>query len=68
MTPKKLVSNSEVVLKVIPKDHCFTNLDLEAQVMPFNKTLGISWQSNSDQFVFVVHPSPDDFDWTKRSF
>ena len=68
MTPKKWLSNSEEVLKVIPKDHCVANLDLEAQVLPVIKTLGISWESNSDQFTFVVHPSPDGFNWTKRSF
>ena len=68
MTPKKWLSNSEEVLKVIPKDHCVNSLDLEAQVMPVIKTLGISWESSSDQFTFVVHPPPDDFFLTKRSF
>jgi len=68
MTPKKWLSNSEEVLKVIPKDHRVNSLDLEAQVMPVIKTLGISWESSSDQFTFVVHPPPDDFFLTKRSF
>ena len=67
MTPKKWLSNSEEVLKVIPKDHHVNSLDLEAQVMPVIKTLGISWESSSDQFTFVVHPPPDDFCLTKRS-
>ena len=68
MTPKKWLSNGEEVLKVIPKDHRVNSLDLEAQVMPVIKTLGISWESSSDQFTFVVHPPPDDFCLTKRSF
>ena len=68
MTPKKWLSNSEEVLKVIPKDYCVSNLDLEAQVMPIIKALGISWESNSDMFTFVVHPPPHDFHLTKRSF
>ena len=68
MTPKKWLSNSEEVLKVIPKDYCVSNLDLEAQVIPVIKTLGISWESNSDTFTFVVHPPPYDFHLTKRSF
>lgn len=68
MTPKKWLSNSEEVLKVIRKDYCVSNLDLEAQVMPVIKTLGISWESNSDMFTLVVHPPPHDFHLTKRSF
>lgn len=67
MTPKKWLSNSEV-LKVIPKNYCVSNLDLEAQVMPVIKTLGISWESNSNMFTFVVHLPPHDFHLTKRSF
>ena len=34
MTSEKWLSNSEEVLKVIPKDCCVSNLDLEAQVIP----------------------------------
>ena len=30
------------------------NLDLEADVMPVIKKLGISWESTADQFTFVV--------------
>ena len=68
MTPKEWLSNSEEVLKVIPNDHRVGSLDLEAQVMTVVKTLGISWESSSDQFTFVVHPPPDDYCLTKRSF
>ena len=59
---------TEEVLKVIPKDYCVSNLDLEVQVMAVIKTLGIPWESNSDTFPFVVHPSPHDFHLTERSF
>ena len=68
MTPSKWLSNNEEVLKIIPKEHLVSNLDLEAQLMPVKKTFGISWESRPDQFTFVVHPPPDDMCLTKRSF
>jgi len=68
MTRKTWLSNSEEVPKVIPKDCCVSNPGLEAQVMPVIKTLGISWESNSDTFTFVVHPPQHDFHLTKRPF
>ena len=43
MTPSKWLSNIEEVLKIIPKEHLVSSLDLEAQLMPVIKTLGISW-------------------------
>jgi len=68
MTPRKWLSNSKDVLKIIPTSDCVGNLDLEAGVMPVIKTLGISWEAEQDQFKFVVHIPPDDFRYTKRSF
>ncbi|KAK2558628.1 hypothetical protein P5673_018821 [Acropora cervicornis] len=68
MTPSKWLSNNEEVLKIIPKEHLVSSLDLEAQLMPVIKTLGISWESRPDQFTYVVHPPPDDMCLTKRSF
>ena len=68
MTPSKWLSNNEEVLKVIPKEHLVSSLDLEAQLMPVLKTLGSSWESRPDQFTYVVHPPPDDMCLTKRSF
>ena len=50
------------------KEHLVSSLDLEAQLMPVIKTLGISWESRPDQFTYVVHPPPDDMCLTKRSF
>ena len=68
MTPSNWLSNNEEVLKIIPKEHLVSSLDLEAQLMPVIKTLGISWESRPDQFTYVVHPPPDDMCLTKRSF
>ena len=56
MTPSKWLSNNEEVLKVIPKEHLVSGLDLEAQLMPVIKPLGISRESRPDQFTYVVHP------------
>ena len=36
--------------------------------MPVIKTLGVSCESRPDQFLYVVHPPPDDMCLTKRSF
>lgn len=52
MMPRKWLSNFGEVLKAIPKEHLVASLDLEAQLMPVIKTLGISWGSNQDQFTF----------------
>ena len=49
MTPSKWLSNNEEVLKRIPKEHLVSSLDLEAQLMPVIKTLGISWESRPNQ-------------------
>ena len=68
MTPKKWMSYKPEVLKAIPREDCVNSLDLQADIMPVVKTLGISWMSEPDQFTFVVHPLANDFRLTKRSF
>ena len=40
MTPSKWLSINEEGLKIIPKEHLISSLDLEAQLMPLIKTLG----------------------------
>ena len=56
MTPRQWLSNFEDVLKIIPKQHLVSSLDLEAQLMSVIITLRIYWESRTDQFTFVVHP------------
>ena len=42
MTPSKWLSNNEEDLKIIPKEHLVSSLDLEAQLMPVIKTFWIT--------------------------
>ena len=58
MTQSKWLSNNEEVLKIIPREHLVSSLELESQLMPVIKTLGISGESRPDQVTFVVHPLP----------
>ena len=57
MTPSKWLSNNEEVLKIIPKEHLVSNLDLEAQLMPVIKPLGISWESVKTRSVLICSAS-----------
>ena len=51
MTPRQWLSNFEDVLKIIPKQHLVSSLDLEVQFMSVIKTLRISWESRTDHPV-----------------
>eukprot|EP00117_Sycon_ciliatum_P016997 scpid5959/ scgid16188/ len=58
MTPRKWVSNSPELLRVIPAEARATQLDLSQGELPSVKTLGVSWDGQADCFFFSVQP-PD---------
>jgi hypothetical protein len=54
MQPRKWLSNSPVMLEVIPREHRAAEVDLDRHSLPATKTLGLLWLASSDQFSFGV--------------
>ncbi|XP_068227672.1 uncharacterized protein [Palaemon carinicauda] len=53
----KIASNSEEVMKAFPANDLASNLkdlDLEADSKPLKNSLGLSWDVNTDQFLFQL--------------
>ena len=67
MLPRKWLSNSPAVLKVIPKDHLAAEVDLDRHSLPAAKTLGLLWLATSDRFSFQVSAGPITTQFTKRT-
>ena len=54
----KIISNSEEVLKSFPGDKLaksMENLDLSKQSWPVERALGVTWQIETDSFVFKIN-------------
>lgn len=54
----KWLSNSKEVLQAIPESERASGLhDLNFQVLPVERTLGVLWNVNSDIFTYATKPS-----------
>ena len=62
---RKWVSNLTEVLADVPVEDRASEVDLEKNLLPVTKTLGVSWTAREDQFLFHYSPPPDDFKFTK---
>ncbi len=67
MQPRKWLSNSPAVLKVIPKEHRATEVDLDRHSLPATKTLGLLWSASFDLFSFRVTDQSITTRLTKRT-
>ena len=62
---RKWVSNhTEVLADVLEEDRA-SEVDLEKNQLPVTKTLGVSWTTCDDQFLFKYSPPSTDFEYTK---
>ena len=60
----KWLSNQRKVLETIPtadKDPSVLDLDLNSDVLPIERTLGVQWNMDSDMFTFKVMPKDKPF-------
>ena len=64
---RKWVLNLTEVLADVPVEDRASEVDLEKNLLPVMKTLGVSWTAREDQFLFHYSPPPDDFEFTKRN-
>ena len=64
---RKWVSNLTEVLADVPVEDRASEVDLDKNLLPVTKTLGVSWTAREDQFLFHYSPPPDDFEFTKRN-
>jgi len=64
---RKWVSNLTEVLADVPADDRASEVDLEKNLLPVTKTLGVSWTAREDQFLFRYSPPSKDFEFTKRN-
>ena len=67
MLPRKWLSNSPAVLKVIPMENRAAEVDLDRRSLPAAKTLGLLWLATSDRFSFRVSAGPITTQFTKRT-
>jgi hypothetical protein len=67
MQPRKWLSNSPAVLKVIPKEHRAAEVDLDRHSLPATKTLGLLWLASFDLFSFRVTDQSITTRLTKRT-
>ena len=54
MQPRKWLSNSSAMLKVILKEYRASEVDLDRHCLPATKTLGLLWLASFDHFSFRV--------------
>ena len=66
MHPRKWLSSSIDVLRVIPQQDRASQLELDDTNLPTVKTLGVRWEAANDQFTFFVSEIDDDNVVSKR--
>ena len=64
---RKWVLNVTEVLADVPVKERTSEVDLEKNLLPVTRTLGVSWTAREDQFLFHYSPPSKDFEFTKRN-
>ena len=57
---RKWSSNEPVVIEDVPKEDRLPTLELDKDILPKTKTLGVMWEAERDVFTFQVQQPPVD--------